>query len=141
MLNILGMLTGLAGPLASIGQSIIDLNKARIAAENDIQRQELNASVSELEARRSVLLQEAANRFTAGLNASVRLLLALGPVVLLTKLFIWDKVIGSFAGCAGQKLQACNVFVTDPLDVYQWSVITAVIAFYFVYDITAKYRK
>lgn len=144
MFNILGLLTGLAGPLLSLGQSITDLKKAKITADSDVQRQELNASISELEARRSVLLQEAMNRFTSGLNASVRLLLALGPVVVLLKKFVWDSTIGSFAGCTGEVLKtnpSCGVFLTESLGTYEWSIIGAVISFYFIYDITAKWHK
>lgn len=140
MITLLGVLTGLAGPLSNLASQILLLQKAKLEAKSNSERIELESAQSELEARRAVLIAEAGSRLAGGLNASMRFLLALGPLLILTKMFAYDKVIGSLAGCAGKAgaLPGCETFRTDPLDPYQWAVIGAVTGFYFL---TSKYGK
>lgn len=136
--TIIGIITGLSGPIASVASKIIDLRLAKTNADSDTEKQKIDQQIEEAHDRQIVLVAEAGNR----INAVVRLILTIGPAAILLKLFLWDKVIGSFAGCtAAVPVISCNTFRTDPIDVYQWSVITAVIAFYFVYDMTARSRK
>lgn len=142
MFSILGFITGLAGPLANIANKIIDLQtlKAQTASNEELAR--INRDLEEAHDRRAVLIAEAGNRVAGVINSSVRLVLTLGPAAVLLKLLLWDKVIGSLNGCVGEAGNAarCLIYNTDKLDPYQWGVITAVIAFYFAYDM-AKSRK
>ncbi len=135
MLTILGMLTGLAGPLAQIGAQIVSLEQAKTKAASDEEKQKIDAELSEAHDRKAALIAEAGSR----LNAIIRGGLAFGPFVYLLKVFLWDKVIGSFLGHACFQGK-CSVFLTDQLDVNLWKVVAAVIAFYFLYDMTARWR-
>ena len=130
MLTILGLITGLAGPLATLAGQITSLEQAKVAAQSDQERARIDAALQEAHDRRAVLVAEAGSR----LNAIMRGLLAAGPTVYLMKIFIFDKVLGSFLG------QTKSVFVTDPLDDNLCKVTLAVVAFYFVYDMADSWR-
>jgi len=56
--------------------------------------------------------------------------------IIIAKLLVWDKVIGSLVGCAGAAGQAmdCAIYRTDILDPNQWQIITAAVGFYFLYE-------
>lgn len=133
---IIGAITGLAGPIANVIAKISDLKIAQVQASTDQERIHVDAQMSEANARLAALQAEAGSR----INAIMRFLIALGPMLFLTKVFVFDKVIGSFMGHACHA-GTCSVFITDPLDSNLWSVITAVLAFYFLYDIAASWRK
>lgn len=131
--GIIGIITGLAGPIATVVGKITDLQLARVQATTDQERMHIDAQISESHDRLMVLQAEAGSR----INAVMRFLLALGPMVFLMKVFIFDKVVGSFMGQA----RGGSIWVTDPLDSNLWAVVTAVLAFYFMYDIAASWRK
>src|SRR6266704_2122449 len=101
MFSILGLITGLAGPISLITGKIADLQTAKLTATTDYQRNQINQQIEEAHDRKAILVAEAGNRLAAGLNASTRLLAALGPILFVFKVFFWDKVIGSFVGCSG----------------------------------------
>jgi hypothetical protein len=132
-LTILGFITGLAGPIRDIAGKIADLKIAQVQASTDQDRVRVQAEIDEARARQAVLTAEAGSR----LNAIIRGGLAFGPCVYLLKVFVWDKVLGSFLGHA----KGGSMFVTDPLDNNLWKVVVAVIAFYFVYDMAARFRR
>jgi hypothetical protein len=49
------------------------------------------------------------------------------------KLLVWDKVLGSFAGCTHQPLPTgCHYFRTDSFDPNLWWVVLAAAGFYLV---------
>ena len=133
MLSILGFLTGLAGPIAQITGKIADLKIAQVQAETDQEKAKIDASIAEAHDRQAVLVAEAGSR----LNAIIRGIIAFGPMLYLAKIFIFDKVIGSFF----HQARGGSIWNTDPLDDNLWKIVVAVIAFYFVYDMTAKWRK
>jgi beta-phosphoglucomutase-like phosphatase (HAD superfamily) len=146
MLTILGVLTGLAGPIASFAKSITDLKAQREKAASDSERQKIDAEIREMEARKAAVIAEAGNRVAGAINATIRAALALGPVLYVLKYYAWDKVIGAFAGCANLPKgkpapDKCATFVTDGLNVEMAGVLTAVIAFYLLYDLQARFRK
>lgn len=142
MLSLLGLLTGLAGPISALGGKLADLWLARQKATTDYERAAIDRQIQESHDRQAVLVAEAGSRLAGGLNASMRFLIALGPMLLLNKYFIWDKVIGSFWDCAGSKglLPRCDHFTTDGLDSNLWWVVMAVIGFYFLYSIVDKVK-
>ena len=143
--TILGFITGLAGPISEITGKIVDLKRSRVEAESNIEKAEIDRAIQESQDRKAVLLAEAGHRLAASLNATMRMTLALGPAAVLLKIFLWDKVIGSFAGCSGNMTEGmwekCKIYVTDALDPNLWQVVMAVIGFYFLYDIVARFRK
>lgn len=101
-----------------------------IQAVTDRQRIDSEERIKHLEAIRDTRLKNTENPLTAAMMFGY----GIGPLIILTKIYVWDKVIGSFAGCAGPMGGAleCATFRTDPLDPNLWWVITAQIAFYFV---------
>lgn len=140
MFSILGLLTGLAGPLASLASKIIDLQTAKEQAKTDRERMAYDQQIEEARDRRAVLIAEAGSR----VNALIRGVIASFGAILIAKLWVYDKVIGAFAGCAGQAGQLvleCQTFRTDPLGTEQWYLLGAIFAFYFGYDIFARSRK
>jgi hypothetical protein len=126
LFTILGALTGLAGPIATIAGKLADTKVALAKAQTDEERNKINGEIEELHAQKSVLIAEAGSR----LNAIIRGMMAFPVVVLLWKLLIFDKAFGQWTG--GH---------TDALGEDLWKVVAAVIAFYFLYDITARWRK
>lgn len=141
--TILGLITGLAGPISEVTGKIADLKKARVVADSDQERARIDAALQEAHDRKAVLVAEAGNRIAGAINAAIRAYIAIGPASYIAKYYLWDKVIGSFAGCANLKAPkaGCETFVTDGLNSEMAAVLTAVIAFYLIYDITARYRK
>lgn len=122
ILSILGILS----PIAS---KISDLYLARQKAKSDKEIAEIDAQIKQLENVRDVLVAE-----KSPINTFMRALAAIGPIAFFTKIFLWDKVIGAFSGCAANSTVWCTrMFQTDRLDdpTLAW-VACAVIGFYFV---------
>jgi hypothetical protein len=143
-LSILGGLTGLAGPITATINRIADVQKLKEQAKTDREKMAYDQQIQEAQDRKAVLVAEAGNRLAGALNASMRIALAIPAAAVLWKLLLWDKVIGSFNHCSGKGagvFEVCSKYLTDPLSVEQWAVITAVIGFYFIYDMAAKSRK
>lgn len=138
MFSIIGAITGLAGPIISLGNKIVDLQKDKVIARTDVEKQEIQGEIELAHDRRATLVAEAAYRLTAIINVVMRTAIASAAAVLLWKLWVWDKVIGSLSGCAA-KVLGCEVFRTDPLDANQWYLIIAIVAFYFIS--TTSFRK
>lgn len=126
---ILAIITGL-GPVAGhILEQITSLEKSRISAKTEVEKAAITQEIEALHDKRAVLVAEAGSR----LNTYFRAFIAFGPAMYISKIFIWDKVIGSMVGCSGVNSELCRtVFQTDPLDPYLWAVVTAVIGFYFL---------
>jgi len=137
-LSILGFLTGLAGPISTVVGKLADTKMALAKAETDQERNKLKAEIEEIHAQQAVLIAEAGSR----INAYFRAFMALPVALTIWKLLAWDKVVGSFVGCSGRTAPGtCTTFLTDPLGPDLWKVMAAVIGFYFLYDIAARFRK
>lgn len=139
MLTILGLiptiltfLTGLSSTAGKISGDIKDLEIAKAQAASNKEKALIDAQIEEAHDRKDAVVAEAGNR----LNTIFRGCLALPAAIIIYKLLIWDKVIGSLVGCSGVlgKDLSCSIFRTDALDAYQWGFLTAVTAFYFLYD-------
>lgn len=130
--SLLGLIPSALGTIDGITKAI---SNERIAATNAKTEQDRIAAqerAAALSAKRDLMIAEASR---SNVNAGMRVFLALGPAIILSKLFVWDKAIGPFFGCVGKDTDDwCNLFVTDPLDANMWTVITAVIGFYFLYE-------
>lgn len=130
---LLGLIPGAFSTINGITNAISNERIRKIDADTDQQRIQADERIKSLEAKRSVLVAEAG---ASRINAFMRAAIAACIVVVLAKLYMWDKVIGSFSGCAGPLGGAleCATFRTDPLDSNQWAIITAVVGFYFLYE-------
>lgn len=117
---------GLISPIAT---KLADLYLARQKAVTDIERAKIDAEIKNLENVKDVLVAE-----KSPINTFMRAMAAIGPISFFTKIFLWDKVIGAFVGCAANSTLWCTQhFQTDRLDdpTLAW-VAAAVIGFYFV---------
>lgn len=130
----LSLIPGLFNTVNGITQAISNERIKLIDAKTDQQRISAQERINSLQAKRDVLVAESgSSRF----NSIVRGSIGFSVSAIIAKLLVWDKVIGSLYGCAGEigrNLEGCSTFRTDPLDSSQWSVITAVIGFYFLYE-------
>lgn len=134
ILNLLGLIPGLFTTVNGITNAIANERLRLIDAKTDQQKIASQERISSLQAKRDVLIAESG---ASKINAIMRFCLAAPVAIVLAKIYIWDKVIGSLAKCAGDAARhnaECLVFRTDVLDANLWSVITATIAFYFLYE-------
>lgn len=126
MLTAIFSFLGLLSPIAS---KLADLYLARQKAVTETERARIDAEIKNLENIRDVLVAE-----KSPINTFMRAMAAIGPIAYFTKIFLWDKVIGAFYGCASNNSAVCRtVFNTDALSdpTIAW-VAAAVIGFYFV---------
>jgi len=131
LMGLPAMISGLFGTINHVTDAISNERIAGLNATTDRERIASNERVNTLQMRRDVMIAEAGSK----LNARIRAALALGPTTILAKIFIWDKVVGSFYGCAGPSgmhKAGCETFITDPLDPNLWQVVMVVLGFYFL---------
>src|SRR5262245_5823289 len=131
MFQLLSFITGLAPMLTSIANNITDLQKMKVKAQSDAEIQEINRKIEEAHDRRAIVIAESGNRIASFFTAGMRALAAAPVVLFLWKWLAWDKVAGSFAGCAGKFGQdstgaiadRCSSFITDRLDDNTWWIV------------------
>lgn len=131
MLGLLSLIPGLFGTINGITSAISNQKIALINASTDQERIKAEENVKVLEARRDVLLSaQARSKFPIFIQS----MLGLIAVVILAKIGIWDKVVGSFVGCAGDggSLPGCETFRTDALGTDLATLVGGSIAFYLV---------
>lgn len=132
ILSFLGIVPAILHTVDGIEAAIANEKIAAITATTDQERIRSQERISTLQARRDVLIAEAAK---SPWNARMRFFISIGPAWMLFKPLFWDKGIGPFFGCVGPtEPGTCGIFTTDALDAHQWYAITAVIAFYLVAD-------
>ena len=105
---------GIGSIVGKIADAYVDLEKAR----NDRERIVAEQRIKTLEARRDVMIAEAGG---FSINAMVRLLFAVGPLVYYAKIFVWDKTLGWG--------------VTDPLSAELSEIAFTIIGFYFLTEV------
>lgn len=129
----LSLIPGLFNTINGITQAISNERLKLIDAKTDQQRIAAQERINSLEAKRSVLVAESGS---SRVNAFMRASIGASVAVVVAKLLVWDKVVGSFSGCSGPMGSAleCTTFRTDAIDPNQWSIITAAIGFYFLYE-------
>lgn len=127
-----GLISGFFGTINGITKALSDAKIEQIRATTQEEKIHADERVRTLEGRRDLMIAEST---TSKLNIYVRSAIALGPASVLLKIFLWDKVVGSFAGCAGRQLPGtCQTFLTDSLDPNLWQVVMVVLGFYFLYE-------
>lgn len=116
--NLISLIPGLFNTVNGITNAIANERLALINAKTDQERIAAQERLNTLQTQRDVLVEDAKH---SQLDVGMRFFIALGPALYLNKIFIWDKVLGWGS--------------TDPLnESQQWTVITAVIGFYFLYS-------
>jgi|SRR5687768_11727882 len=128
---LLGLIPDVFKTVNGITAAISNERLKKIQATTDREKISADERIKHLEAIRDVRLKNTENPLTAMMMFGY----GVGPLIILSKIYIWDKTIGSFYGCAGEAgrhMAGCETFKTDPLDPNLWWVITAQIAFYFV---------
>lgn len=130
---IFGLIPGLLGTINGVTNAITNERINLAQSQNESDRIAAQEKIASLQAKRDVLVAESGS---SRINGMIRGCIGVFAAIPLAKLLVWDKVIGSFYGCAGVagKAAACATFRTDALDSNQWSVIMATIGFYFVYE-------
>lgn len=129
MLSILGLITGLGPSLIALGSRLADLVQAKQQAKTQEELAKINRQIEEVHDKRAVLVAESGSR----INSIIRSIAAIGPILYLNKIFLWDKVVGSAVGCAGNASEFCRTtFNTDTLDPNLWWVALGVVGFYFL---------
>jgi len=128
---IFGLIPGAFQTINGITNAISNQKIAAIEATTEQERIKAEENVKVLEARRDVLLSAQAR---SKLPILIQTGLGLVGLIILAKLGIWDKVIGSFVGCAGDNgtLAGCETFNTDKLGTDLSVLVGSVVAFYLV---------
>lgn len=134
MLSILGFLTGLGPLIAQVSNKILELRMKQTESKSDVEKAKISAELEALHDRKAVLIAEAGNKFSATCNNIVRTTIGLSVAIFISKVFVWDKTLGSLVGCSGRLTdalkQACSTFTTDGLDPTLAGLVVAVSAFY-----------
>lgn len=129
---ILGLIPGALNTVNGITNAISNQKIAAIKANTEEERIRAEENVKVLQARRDALIVSMQrSKFPIYVQGG----LGVCGLVIIAKLAIWDKVIGSFMGCAGkaaQFLDGCSTFRTDPLGTDLSILVSAVIAFYLI---------
>jgi hypothetical protein len=134
LMSVPSLISGAFGTINGITKALGDAKIAAINATTAEEKIHAEERVAMLSARRDVLVSEASSG--SHLNLTIRSLFALGPLSVILKLYAWDKVVGSLVGCSGALPGTCKIFLTDPLDENGWKVISVVLGFYFVSEIS-----
>jgi cadmium resistance protein CadD (predicted permease) len=125
------LISGLFGTVNGITKAIADEKIAGINATTEQERIHSAERVQTLQSRRDLMIAEAG---VSKLNIIVRSTMGLSVAIVLFKLLVWDKVIGSLVGCSQALKGTCGKFTTDPFDDNQWKIIMIVVGFYFLYE-------
>ena len=137
-----GLISGIFGTVNHVTDALTNEKIALANAQTDNERIAAQERVNTLTLKRDVMISEGA--FTR-LNVVMRFCLALCVLVIMAKIFIWDKSIGPFFGCVGRltapEALECRSFVTDPLDPNLWHVVMVVIGFYFLSEAATIFRR
>lgn len=129
MLSLLGLIPGVLGTVNGITNAISNQKIVALRAKTDEERIAAEERLKVLVARRDTLMDaQSRSKFPI----VVQSLLGLIAVLILAKMGVWDKVIGSFLGCAGEagKLPGCETFRTDALGTELATLIGGSLAFY-----------
>jgi hypothetical protein len=115
MFGLLSLLPAVFTTINGVTNAISNERLKLIDAKTEQERIATQERITSLQAKRDVMVAESQG---SKLNASMRFILALGPCIFLTKIFLYDKVLGWGS--------------TDSLDPNLWNVVMATIGFYFL---------
>jgi hypothetical protein len=133
------LVSGAFGTINGITKALSDAKIAQINATTQQDKIAAEERVNTLQARRDVLIAEAGSG--SRINLVVRSCFAGAALIVVVKLYVWDKVIGSLVGCSQAAHGTCGAFTTDPIDENGWKIIGMVMAFYFVSEVTLGWKR
>lgn len=116
----LAFILGMMDPIEKITEAIVKARADSLNATTEQEKIEAQERVQTLQTRRDVLIAEAG---VSRANMIVRSLLAMPVVIVLWKIFVFDKALGQWTH-----------WRTDDLSPELWNVIMIVIGFYFLYE-------
>lgn len=131
----------ISSAIETITGKIVALKVAQANALTDQERIHADENIRVLEAQRDILIKQSTD--AEHITALTRLGFALPVAVVIYKVLIWDKVVGSLFGCSGDttgKLE-CVKFTTDALDPNLWWIVFAAICFYFTQNLATIWRR
>lgn len=118
--SVLGLIPGLFTTVNGITNAITNEKINLAQAQNQSDQIAASERIATLQAQRDIMIAEAGS---SKLNAIVRGCIGGSVAILLMKLYVYDKALGQWTG--GH---------TDALDPNLWTVVTATIGFYFLYE-------
>ena len=118
--SLLALVPGLFTTISGITNAITNEKINLAQSQNEADRIASQERITALQARRDVMLAESG---TSKINGIIRAMIGGSVALYLGKIFIIDKVFGFWTQTS-----------TDPLDSNLWKVVTATIAFYFLYE-------
>lgn len=121
--TLLSLLPGVFSTVNNITNAIVNERLKLIDAKTASEKMASQELINTLEARRQVLLAKSGQWETRLITAAF----GIGPLFLLTKIYVWDKALGQWTNGT-----------TDKLDDNLWWVITAQVGFYFLASIFRK---
>jgi len=122
-LSLLSLIPGLFNTVNNVTNAIANERLKLIQAKTDQEKLDSQERISTLEMRRQILLAKSGQWETRALMFA----LGVGPAILLSKIYVWDKAFGEWTHGS-----------TDKLDDNLWWVITAQIGFYFLASVFKK---
>lgn len=134
ILGLFGLLPRAFGTIDNITNAISNERIKQISAKTEQERIASQERINSLSAKRDVLVAESGS---SKINAILRASIGASAAILIAKLLVWDKVVGSYYHCAGEAgryMEGCQTFRTDLLDNNQWAIVSAVVGFYFLYE-------
>lgn len=122
LLNLLtgGLFNSISTTINNITAAISNQKIAQINATSDVEKAKIQANIDQLQSQKDVLVADSQSKY-GWIDELVRAGFALPPMVYYAKLFIWDKVIGSWPN-----------YSTDGLSDNDLYVVLAVLGFFFV---------
>lgn len=130
----LGLAKDFMGPLTDVFRKIEDTKVQLAQAANESEKNRLTAKLAALQVQAGILQTQAnlqaEESHSTRLNIWIRSMIALGPMVLLNKILIYDKALGQWTG--GH---------TDALDMHLWYVVMVVLGFYFVHETVSLFKQ
>lgn len=121
--TVLGFLGKLVNPLSAIAKELAGAYAEKQNAKTAQKRIESDERISAIKARQAVLIAESRHPW----NSIIRALIATPVIVILWKIFIWDKVL--------------RLGITDSLSPRLWDIIMMVLAFYFLTSMVDRWRR
>ncbi len=141
LISFIPFLGGIAKAIQEITNKIIDLRVIEAQAATDKERIHAEENIKTLEMQRDVLIKQ--TEYAERVTVLTRLGFAVPVAIVIWKVLVWDKVIGSLMGCSGDttsKLE-CIKYTTDALDPNLWWVVFAAICFYFTQNLASIWKR
>lgn len=126
---LLGLIPGALNTINGVTNALSNQKIAALKAKTDEDRIAAEERIKILEARRDALMNaQTRSKFPIFVQSCLGMI----AVIILAKMGLWDKVVGSFLGCAGEagKFPGCETFRTDPLGTDLTTLVGGSLAFY-----------